>query len=174
MEAEYLRSPHLTFILKKKVAAGIFSTAVSDGLYREFLAAIQARGAEEIGFLRPEGQSFNPRAARILLILLEDGDVQDAGTLSAALEVAALGSGDSRYLERDAGDELPSICIGAFLLDRIRHLHLEDAVSDRDLVLSRSRKVSELLRETAPKLSLFLEKGAERIERLRIGESKRS
>lgn len=116
-----------------------------------FLLAIQFGGLEELDYIREEGQSFNPRPARILSILIDQANQRSPLVLSAAsvasvwselppetqaripsevAEVAEQAAHISRTImtEEHSKRLKPAILIAlASYLDRARHLHLADA-----------------------------------------------
>ncbi len=73
-------SPHLSFVLARafpQEALVLFDDA--------FDAAVKANGMVEEDFEREEGASFNPRPARIALILINDGKVREVNTIASGI-----------------------------------------------------------------------------------------
>jgi len=153
-------SPHLALVLDQLAKAGELDEAVAQNILVLFETAVSKDGRREIGFSRVEGQSFNPRASRILLILLKDACVRDETLLALATSRAGLGEEYKSYLNL----EEPLIVSAAFLLDRLRHLHLEKG-SNPDEVYSSCLKAKELIYGDFPQIGLLLEKGVERMKR---------
>lgn len=153
-------SPHLAMVLDQLAKAGELDELLAENLLMSFEAAVSRNGKVEIGFSREEGQSFNPRTARILLILLQDAGVRDENLLVLAANRAGLGEEYRTYLNV----EEPIIVSAAFLLDRLRHLHLESNPCPTE-VYEACLKAKELLFGDFSKLCLLLEKGVERMKR---------
>ncbi len=63
-------------------------------LERAFAYAVTHGGLEELEFERPEGQSYNPRPARAVQIVIDDGRCVDRDALEACL-FASVGSIDA-------------------------------------------------------------------------------
>jgi len=154
------RSPHLILVLDQLAKNNELSSLDKSSILRSFNLAINSKGEQEVGFTRDPEQSFNPRAARILLILLNNAGERDVATLIKAVERAAEGSSYADYLSLDS----PLIVSGAFLLDRLRHIHLEQSAETEPVYLASLTAASELT-ETNPAMSLLLEKAVERMKR---------
>ena len=153
-------SPHLAMVLDQLAKAGELDELARDKILVSFETAVSRNGKVEIGFSREEGQSFNPRAARILLILLQDAKIRDENLLLLAANQAGLGEEYQGYLDLAE----PVIVSAAFLLDRLRHLHLEPQPSP-EVVYEACLKANEFLSGDFSKLCLLLEKGVERMRR---------
>jgi hypothetical protein len=115
-------------------------------------------GNLEPGMVREEGVSFNPRLARILLLLVADGRVHDSSVLRAALYAASLSDaalstqlhnlcGALLGLVRDARSAAPQTAGGALIrgvieLDTVRHIHQTNFSSDeRATMLKRAEAI---------------------------------
>ena len=153
-------SPHLQLVLDQLADSGSLSVEDKFVIEEFFIQSIQRSGREEIGFIRDLEQSYNPRVARVILILLKDAEVYKKDLLLEAITLAGEGNNYNGYLTASE----PLVISGVFLLDRLRHLHLESDV-DPDPVFECSLKTSKLLSTTYPKLSLLLAKGVERMKR---------
>ena len=155
------RSPHLASALRRTLPAEEVTL-----LERAYDYAQATGGEEEVSFSRPAGQSYNPRPARVCLILLHDLSVRDARILQAGLvacgaeprgypspEVAALA-----VLALQPPDELR--CSGAreaaaialaLRLDLARHFHLMNEEALRPF-LGETAAFLELARELHPSI----------------------
>lgn len=153
-------SPHLAVVLDQLAKLGQMDRLVVEKVILSYEEAVARSGKVEIGFTREQGQSFNPRAARILLILLQDAQIRDENLLILAANQAGRGLEYRAYLEV----EKPVIVSAAFLLDRLRHLHLEPVANPEEIYQACSR-ASQLLLGDFSKMSLLLEKGIERMRR---------
>jgi hypothetical protein len=156
----WLKSPHLILTLDQLAKAGELDESLVTSIVEAFNLAISFEGATEVGFSRDSEQSFNPRTARILLILLNDAKVREEEVLKVDIERAALGPAYTSYFELVE----PLVVSAAFLLDRLRHLHLE---SQRDVepTYLASLKIAEKITTDYPRLSLLLSKSVERMKR---------
>lgn len=76
-------SPHLAMTVER------IDPAWGSSIGPLFEAVMVAGAAEELEFSRPEGQSFNPRPARIAIITITDGPCRDLDVVAACL-VASL------------------------------------------------------------------------------------
>jgi hypothetical protein len=121
-----------------------------DQLASDYNLAIQAGANTEFAHHREQGVSFNPRVARIISILIHDGDVRELLVIRAAIFGAALDQGvdlrPSDSAKRGAiapllaeqselaglleqvelgsgGDHRVSLVRQAIALDAVRHLH---------------------------------------------------
>ncbi len=138
---------------------------------RYFLTAVRNGGLAELDYKREEGQSFNPRPARILSILIEQANLHCPQTLSAAVlaSVWTTLSADIRrelppelvnLAEQAAGNSIPSNQAAIFIrlasyLDRARHLHLADS-SKWDEIYGQCEAHIELAREHCAPLHTLL------------------
>jgi hypothetical protein len=128
-------SPGVTALIRRYLGdSGV--TAIS----HEYTRAVMAGGNHEIGVIRDEGVSFNPRLARILTILLQEGKVREISVLCFALRCGQIkcDSTDnplpsvyrSGYglreasLETTLSDATIALVASAYCLDAIRHLHM--------------------------------------------------
>ncbi len=84
-------SPHLALVLEQFANTGQLDEPAAIKILVSFETGLTKSGLSEIGYIREEGQSFNPRPARILLILLKDAGVRDLSLLTLAAERAGLG-----------------------------------------------------------------------------------
>lgn len=127
-------SPHLEIVLKRH-----FRLEELSGLKTILDFVAQNGGVKELDFERKEGVSFNPRFARVALILMQDAKCLDLNVLGAAV-IACAESSDvdldpeivcvanetrDKFLAPLEFVNSDSILIGAALaLDYARHLHL--------------------------------------------------
>lgn len=141
------RTPKLYNALRR-----IFQPSELELLETAFEFVQATGGEEEIGFIRPVDQSFNPRLARVALILIEEGRVAGLHNVCAALLSCSSAPGQFRiglegvddYREIagsielaqlaqktiseivDSSSSLNSVALaiaGALRLDYVRHLH---------------------------------------------------
>lgn len=153
-------SPHLALTLDQLVKSGELDEPAAAKILMSFETALSQSAGLEIGFCREVGQSFNPRPARVLLILLKDAQVREANMLLQASQRAGLGENYPGYLNL----EEPLVVSAAFLLDRLRHLHLEKNENFKE-IYDACLKAGELLSREFPQLSILLEKGVVRMKR---------
>jgi len=159
-DRSHLSSPHLRMVLDQLRAAGRLTELEVVEILSKYSDSIAYEGAKEIGYVRPEEQSFNPRAARIALILMNDLGVIDASVILEALSLAGRGADYNGYLN---GEGLLSIR-AAFLLDRARHLHLE-LTPDKTML---ARAIGQILLElNDSKIRTLLEHVQKRLEKWR-------
>ena len=122
------RSPALFGELNRR-----FSATEVEKIAEEFMFAEQEKNASfEKNLVREPGVNFNPRAARVLQLILESQSLQDTNALSTALKI--LGGED---LSPHAKDSI-NLPYAAILLDDLRHLHMS--------TLSTAEKITELQR----------------------------
>lgn len=115
-------------------------------------------GNAEPGLVREEGVSFNPRLARVLSLLVTDGNVRDPATLRAALYTATLtvvgGVGLESFVPpellrvveavEEASHSLPEAALirGVIELDTLRHVHqVNCSVAQRVAMLADKKKL---------------------------------
>lgn len=140
-------SPHLALTLKKKLK----DLSSGEAIEKAFDFALAKGGREEIDYPRKPGMSFNPRPARVCLILINDLRVLDSEILQAAMlgcvwsdlareteletlfgkrviSLAALASSSPSTLLENQDSSHKDVCAitAAIWLDRARHLHLSD------------------------------------------------
>lgn len=75
-----VRSPHLFRCLERRFTPGLIQP-----FEQAFVAVVAANGELEQDFVRPPDVSFNPRPARLVLILLNDCGITDHQLLLAAM-----------------------------------------------------------------------------------------
>lgn len=134
----YKYSQNLFHVLQLKLGKD-----VSPQLDQAFSDAINQGGLEELDFKRPEGQSYNPRPARIALILINESQQIEEALLLAAFQASIL---SSEIVGNKIVTEALDICKGhdknqpsrnakllalALHLDRSRHFHLSPNYSDK-------------------------------------------
>ena len=149
-----LYSGHLT-----SVAGTVFGPEVTAGIERLFLRTLEFGGLSEEDFEREPGVSYNPRPARVALILIKDLKIKSAETISAGI-LAAVAPGCAAELIKELTKDLdnrekiaelaqaallPLVQIeqlnqslradaaaisAAIFLDRMRHFHLTRAWRD--------------------------------------------
>ena len=151
------KAPGLTFKLER-----IFSAAIIDELDSCYIAADAAGGNEELGFIREDGVSYNPRIARVASLLLEErGKDVIANEIAAAMwslvtkevpELATLNSEVSDLVKLVRGDLVYAsslACVAAIIgvreLDTIRHLHMTTRSLDEKRAYLNALKTSTLL-----------------------------
>ena len=82
-------------------------------------------GNLERGVIREEGVSFNPRMARVLTILLQDGEVRSLPLLRYSLQLGAnKPQRESSEVGEGFSDAERALIAVAYALDRVRHLHM--------------------------------------------------
>lgn len=136
-------SPHLASVLKLR-----FPGEDCRLLDEVFEFTLTHGGLLEIDFKRPEGASYNPRPARVSLILINDAGIRELQVLAAAmlasiwspeisdlaesqnfpkdlLELAERANSDPDELlaQSSAQGNMAGIIAVALRLDRARHLH---------------------------------------------------
>ena len=112
---------------------------------------IKNGGLEEIDFTREEGQSFNPRPARIAQIMIKDCSILSVEAIEASLLASIENSRseissqaikiiNSIHIEEKINQFSKALSL-ALILDRARHLHLScllyTSPSPRDRTRSR-------------------------------------
>ena len=137
----FRESPHLRKSLERQ---GFGDSAL---LRDAFELAVASGGLRELDFEREEGASYNPRPARVALILLDNCGVRDELTLAAGI-LAASDAPEAEAAETlaeaisiakstrctaaalaNADDRLLNIAL-TLQLDRARHRHQADASAD--------------------------------------------
>ena len=113
-----------------------------------YLFAIGNGGMLELDYVRPDGQSFNPRPARVSAILMKDMHIKNRELIIAAILACADEDSLRSKAAAEFGEELvnmaleaqlaccntlestlqPTIIAAALWLDRARHFHLAEAV----------------------------------------------
>ncbi len=154
-----------------------------------FEMAIIHQGLEEIDFIREEGVSFNPRPARVALILINDAKIKDLQLISisflANIKETSLEKlkdeksnipeeffqdalhAQSPFFYKNLKKEIKMISL-ALQLDRARHRHLSLQLNNKDNwheFFEENLKYIELAKDLSPKLHLLLEKWQERAKR---------
>jgi hypothetical protein len=105
------QSPKVFIALKRFLEPDQLTSLAAN--YQE---CVSLGGNVEAGMTREEGVSFNPRLARILSIMIQDGGVKDFELLRSALYAACDNSAVSGS----------TLVRGVIALDSIRHLHQTD------------------------------------------------
>ena len=144
-----------------------------------FAHAVSYGGLAELDFEREDGVSFNPRPARVALILLSnaqvtDGEVVAAGILASSSPLEALKdlevSERARVLAHAAHalpDEIAELDLTiraevavvalSLWLDRVRHLHQSPTASERwDAMLALTDRYIHLASQTSAPLHTLL------------------
>ncbi len=164
MESSLLivEAPALRGAVLKLFGSSAISVVASD---YERVAALG--GNVEVGLVREEGVRYNPRIARVSLLVLEEGGIRELNhlratvwsTLGDARRLVELEDEDIRrtaewVLSEDDTEQAPIRTIrAAIALDTVRHLHmttLEEA--DKRAYLS-SQAIRSLVKEGASVLS---------------------
>lgn len=127
-------TPSLLACLKQSLSVSEANTLID---YAKSLVENNLVPAEP-ALLRTEGASFNPRVARVLEILIRDGEVRDLTQVKTALD----------HLVKNSSSDFPHFDTyeASKLLDDIRHLHM--------LELSNPQRVG-LLNEYRTRFSHF-------------------
>lgn len=145
------------------------------------LFALENGALTELDFERQPEVSFNPRPARIVLILLNDAGVRDSKTLAAAalatLEEPCLNAAQTLFnqalcklalsanlppqqLLKENFEPSVALIALALWLDRARHLHLSPSIKDasfRNDFVDQTRLYIQLANKTSSALELLLE-----------------
>ncbi len=159
------RSPSLWGELKRR-----FTPTELELLDSSFQSSIHSGGELELDFVRAEGDSFNPRLARIALILLQDAQVTDSNCIIEALNSAATAPNSEVALAAQAIFESPdgwqsdshsqaTLIALASHLDRARHIHLASADKQAVLLPDFLRKTDSMIaiaRQTNERLYTLL------------------
>ncbi len=172
-------SPHLAGVLSRLETSGN-----PDALAEALTFAINHGALTELDFVRETGISFNPRPARIGLILLNEAGVRRLDPLAAAAlacvhrdeqsaalsnfptEIWALALSSTAPPEELSG-EAQLIALSA-LLDRARHLHLAPVNLRSELwplVFTQVKSALPIAAQNSPHLGILLRTWAERFER---------
>lgn len=119
-----------------KALARFLDQTQLDQLAAEYFECDRLGGNVELGMVREEGVSFNPRLARLLSLLVTDGGVREFSLLRAALYAACLSeSVELEQLPKELKSLIsavwrPDLSLseavlirGVIELDTIRHLH---------------------------------------------------
>ena len=169
-------SPHLHSVIQRVFRGDV----VAHGLIeRSFAHAVEKGGLTELDFRREEGVSFNPRPARVALILLSNAQVTDAEVIAAGILASSDPLDDLKHLEvaerarvlahaaLESPDAIASIDSAirfevaivalARWLDRVRHLHQSPEASARwsEMLQSTDRYI-ELAAQTSEPLHTLL------------------
>ncbi len=171
-------SPHLLGTLKR-----IFTPSDLVFIENTFMVAIECGGAGEIDFIRAENSSYNPRPARVALILIDQLQEKDSRVVTSAL-LATIPDLRRELIPATVIDEdilnlsllsqlspeeltaqqahLPAaaskIALAAWL-DRIRHFHLAPSETKKTLCMHialQTDKFLELAQTTNSPLTPFL------------------
>lgn len=149
-----------------------------------FSLAISHEGLKEIDFQREEGVSYNPRPARVALILINNAKVTDnkiiATSFLANIEAAVLKNlvsenipseyfqnallAKNPFLLQNENKEIKLISL-ALRLDRVRHHHLSKELNSKEKwqeFLEENQKYIELAGNISPEIHLLLQKWQER------------
>ncbi|MEY4667921.1 MAG: hypothetical protein RL518_620 [Pseudomonadota bacterium] len=127
--------------------ARLYGREVLAAFAQHYCAAADLGGNDELGVLREEGMSFNPRIARVVSLVIQECEEVTPAVLKAAVygtvpSTVALSS-DILAEVREVRSPSPSSptwakCIALVLmLDRVRHLHMADIpVQDKETILA--------------------------------------
>lgn len=180
-------SPHLAVVLGR--LAPRWPT-----LEAAFEYAIARGGREECDFVREPDVSFNPRAARIPLILINDAQCREERVLAAAtlataapdtslegvfddelIALATLSHRPPQALLSSQPEGAASLIASALHLDRARHYHLAPGVSAErwEEFLALTEDHIQLAERCSRPLHILLSAWCERARRGRITRSKR-
>lgn len=180
-----IHSPHLSVVLERRSNSWHV-------LSESFRVAMEQGGRLEPDFEREAEASFNPRPARIALILLNDARVEDEQVLAAAVLAAAAMNDpglacasalpqEVSMLARAAlqspsgllvgGNTSASLIACAVHLDRARHRHLsKDSPAEWHAFLTQTAEYVQLAESCSPPLHILLAAWLERASRARRTE----
>ena len=179
-------SPHLETVSNQIFCA---RDLVAFGLALE--VAMQYGGAVELDFERPEGASYNPRPARVALILIKDAGIKKPSVIAAALlasldvdtfcktdlsnkfekdiiELASRSYENIVSLGREDSEisQQASLVAASHWFDRVRHLHQSPNLELRRTLYEATKPYIELTAPINPRLSELLDAWYKRFERL--------
>jgi hypothetical protein len=182
-----LHSPHLYGYLTRT-----YSEDDLEYLTKAFKISIEHGGLRELDFEREPGVSYNPRPARIGIILLSECKVNDRQILATAFlasvlqyqpnavetvrtafpelyDIALKSSFKPDKIERNSKSMPIHLISGVLAIDRARHLHLAKDISIstiqqfiKDLDIQ-----IELAKTCSPRLEILLTSWKQRYERYR-------
>lgn len=141
----FKESPHLRNVLSRKF------TQIPLELDHAFSLAKEFGGNEELDFIREEGVSFNPRSARIVLILLQADETMQEDDVHNALLSSCIKE-DSAFPE-DVIDSISPKYISRLRSIKIATKHIKEAAST--LNLSQEMSLSETSENKTSNLSLI-------------------
>lgn len=137
MESQALvqSSPGVTALIRRYLGDSGVTT-----ISQEYTQAVMAGGNDEVEVIREVGVSFNPRLARILMILLQEGKVREISVLCFAMRCGQIQCDRSdtplpvvyrsvhglreASQETDLSDSAVAVVASAYCLDATRHLHM--------------------------------------------------
>lgn len=169
-------SPHLHSVIQRVFRDAPHAHAL---LEVSFAHAVEKGGLTELDFTREEGVSFNPRPARVALILLSNAQVTDPEVIAAGMLASSDPLDDLKHLEvaerarvlAHAALEPPEVIASidpairfevaivalALWLDRVRHLHQSpDATIRWNEMLERTDCYITLAAQTSEPLHTLL------------------
>ena len=154
-------SPHLYGVASRTLDEPI------DKIGEALETAMKNAGAKEFDFEREEGVNYNPRPARVALILIKDAKVRSIKAIAAGI----LASVELPF-EVESKEEKDIIAVANWL-DRARHLHLaekgkiqEDSVLDFQLeFLKETEEYLKLAKNCSKELFILLDAWKSRFER---------
>lgn len=154
-----------------------------------FETAIHHQGLEEIDFKREDGVSYNPRPARVALILINDAKILDPQLISTSFlanieknKLVNLKNEENKipkeffqnallakspFFYENLRKEIKIISL-ALQLDRARHRHLSPRLNNKENwqeFLEENLKYIKLAKDLSPQLHLLLEEWQERAMR---------
>lgn len=179
-------SPHLDIVSSQTFQAEELLT-----LGAALEVAMENGGGSELDFERVEGVSYNPRPARVALILIKDAGIQNMPVIAAAL----LASLDAKAfhaanLERSFDEKIVTLAsrsyenildlsrentessknavliAAAHWLDRVRHLHQSPKIELRHPMHEATKPYIEYVLAINPRLSELLDAWYKRFERI--------
>lgn len=125
------------------VLSTCFGRTLSPKIESAFKYCIENDGLNEIDFIRPEGQSYNPRPARVALILINDCEQHDQELIISAILACSRLSNDKKANNALEICNYPSdnknyqreekLIALALHLDRARHFHLSPKYQESKL-----------------------------------------
>ncbi len=140
MTAKLIRkhSPNLAGVVER-----LFDAKDLETIEVAFIKAIEQGGLEELDFTRESGVSYNPRPARIALILLNDAHIRDVEVITDAI----------------SGTCSTPLATIATWLDRARHWHMaspKPSTTDKELFIEETNRVIKLAETHSTKLAVLL------------------
>lgn len=178
-------SPHLEI-----VAANFFPPTDARLIMDALDFAIRFGGKVELDFTRPVDASFNPRPARVALILINDAKVRDTNIIIAGV-LASVGKKELAEIENkeafpnsalelalnaiDLISQIPNMnqnndkiiltVSAAHWLDRIRHLHQSPHIERWHELHAQTQTFLGIMGEANPPLSQLINAWYKRFER---------
>lgn len=188
------KSPHLKAVLEREIVSADERAAIAVAF--DF-AITKGKGLLELDYERPEDASYNPRPARVALIVTSTAGVADGPVIASSILAACLESGTTTAELKSAGFESSAIELAraavppldqllklrpqfeaavialSLRLDRLRHAHLAPQSTSDNLISRLFREnlsFIELAIDVSPPLYRLLNAWSDRISRRGISE----